>query len=450
MDPFDDRLVAVDTFTGIGGITLALEPFVCSALYCEWSAYQQSVLISRMKDNKIDRAPIHHDIRTLKLSRSMKPTMIFGGPPCQDLSTIGLQRGIVAGPQSSMFFEVVRLIDENPSIEIVFLENVANILNLGLKDVIEALTKHDFTVQWTVRTASELGAPHQRKRWFLLALRGDGLAKLAHIVDRFLAKSTCGGLDGLRLWEGNEPPARISFKPSVREDPTYDDDWVNRSQTMGNAVVPVVVRKAFIDLVQGAKEWSSYIDDNSALAKECDYPFPHEGIVTPDRKLFVLPKRVVVPVRHNVQIVAPGSMKKGKKDAEKEADEEETEELLHGRPAVKLSGYPTPRKGLSHASTLTERSIRDLPTVLTYCKQTKEYLDSLDFVLPEGKALHQVTIPSPEYLAFMMGYPLDWTMINRDDESLPAPLTRAAIARTKTSNTEQQQPGQSEVRQGSD
>jgi DNA (cytosine-5)-methyltransferase 1 len=475
-DSSDDRLVAVDTFTGIGGITLALAPFACSALYCEWSAFQTSVLISRMKENKLDQAPIHSDIRTLKLSPSMKPDMIFGGFPCVDLSTIGLQKGITDGSHSKMFFEMVRLIDENPSITSAFFENVANILNIGLKDVIETLTARGFTLQWTVRTASEMGAPHQRKRWFLLAVRGDGLKKLAPLVDKFVAQSTCGGLDGLQLWEGNEPAARISFKPSVREDPTYDDHWAHRSQTMGNAVVPVVVRKAFIDLVTSAKDWSSYIESNEPSVKGVEYPFPHDGIVTPDKKLYALPKRVVVPVRHNVQIIAPGSLvKKAKKEkkpvvdaaaggeaaaapeeastseavaadpsvlvVEGDANEEgETieaeaqEELLYGRPAVKLSAYPTPRRGLSHASTLTERSIRDLPTVLTFAKQTKEYLESVNFVLPEGKGLHQVTTPSPIYLEYIMGYKAEWTRIDRSDETLPVPLTRAAIARAKAAN----------------
>jgi hypothetical protein len=240
---------------------------------------------------------------------------------------------------------------------------------------------------------------------------------------------------------------------------------------MGNAVVPVVVRKAFIDLVTSAKEWPSYIESNEPSVKGIEYPFPHDGIVTPDKKLYALPKRVVVPVRHNVQIIAPGSLvKKAKKEkkavvaaaaadgegtsapdeastsaadpsvlvVEGDADEEgETieaeaqEELLYGRPAVKLSAYPTPRKGLSHASTLTERSIRDLPTVLTFSQQTKEYLDSVNFVLPEGKGLHQVTTASPIYLEFIQGYTANWTRIDRSDETLPVPLTRAAIARAK-------------------
>lgn len=485
-DSSDDRLVAVDTFTGIGGITLALAPFACSALYVEWSAFQTSVLISRMKEKKLDQAPIHSDIRTLQLSPSMKPTVIFGGFPCVDVSTIGLQKGITEGSHSKMFFEMVRLLDENPTMEIAFFENVANIINLGLKDVIETLTARGFTLQWTIRTASEMGAPHQRKRWFLLALRGDGLAKLAPLVDKFMAQSTCGGLDGLQLWEGNEPAARVSFKPSVREDPTYDDHWAHRSQTMGNAVVPVVVRKAFIDLVQSAKQWPSHIETHEPSVKGCEYPFPHDGIVTSDGKLYALPKRVVVPVKHNVQITAPGSLIKKEKKAKKKVavteaaaveaveavanekiggegtsteeevptpdpsvlvvegdtnEESETieveaqEELLYGRPAMKLSAYPTPRRGLSHASTLTERSIRDLPTVLTYSLQTKNYLDSVNFVLPEGKALHQVTTPSPEYLAFIMGYTLNWTKIDRSDETLPVPLTRAAIARAKAANS---------------
>ena len=51
-------LNGLDLFSGIGGITLALAPWVHPIAYCEIDRYAQSVLLSRMADAAIPTAPI--------------------------------------------------------------------------------------------------------------------------------------------------------------------------------------------------------------------------------------------------------------------------------------------------------------------------------------------------------------------------------------------------------
>lgn len=48
----------LDLFSGIGGITLALKEFVKTVAYCEIDPYCQSVLLSRMQEGNLPKAPI--------------------------------------------------------------------------------------------------------------------------------------------------------------------------------------------------------------------------------------------------------------------------------------------------------------------------------------------------------------------------------------------------------
>jgi DNA (cytosine-5)-methyltransferase 1 len=80
----------LDLFSGIGGISLALEPWVRTVAYCEQDRYAQGVLLSRMRSGGIDRAPIWDDVRTLNKSILPNIDIIFGGFPCQDISVAGL------------------------------------------------------------------------------------------------------------------------------------------------------------------------------------------------------------------------------------------------------------------------------------------------------------------------------------------------------------------------
>jgi len=55
----------LDLFSGIGGISKALEPWVRTVAYCDNDRFCQAVLLSRMSTGDIDRAPIWDDIKTL-------------------------------------------------------------------------------------------------------------------------------------------------------------------------------------------------------------------------------------------------------------------------------------------------------------------------------------------------------------------------------------------------
>jgi site-specific DNA-cytosine methylase len=81
------KLRGLSLFSGIGGDTLALSPYVETIAYCEKDKYCQSVLLSRMSDGLIAKAPIWDDIRTL--SSTVLPEgidVIYGGSVGQNYS----------------------------------------------------------------------------------------------------------------------------------------------------------------------------------------------------------------------------------------------------------------------------------------------------------------------------------------------------------------------------
>jgi DNA (cytosine-5)-methyltransferase 1 len=166
----------LDLFSGIGGNSLGLQNYVKTIAYCEADRHAQSVLLSRMADGKIGRAPIWDDITTLRGSMfssrysfgNVVPIdIITGGFPCQDISTAGRGAGL-EGKRSGLFFELCRLVKEiNP--RFVFLENVPAVRARGLRTIIREFTDLGYDCRWTCVSAKEVGASHLRKRWFLLA-----------------------------------------------------------------------------------------------------------------------------------------------------------------------------------------------------------------------------------------------------------------------------------------
>jgi DNA (cytosine-5)-methyltransferase 1 len=160
-------LNGLDLFSGIGGLSLALDGLVRPVAYCESDRYAQAVLLSRMFDRRLGVAPIWDDVRTLRGSDIPTIDIIYGGFPCQDISCAGLGRGLVGEP-SGLYWQIERLVKETKP-RFIFLENVPAIRTRGLNSVVQSLTEFGYDCRWTLVSAQELGAPHIRKRWFLLA-----------------------------------------------------------------------------------------------------------------------------------------------------------------------------------------------------------------------------------------------------------------------------------------
>ena len=60
------KLHGLDLFSGIGGLTIALSPWVQPIAYCESDRFCQALLLERGERGAIPYAPIWDDIRTLR------------------------------------------------------------------------------------------------------------------------------------------------------------------------------------------------------------------------------------------------------------------------------------------------------------------------------------------------------------------------------------------------
>ena len=233
------RVNGLDLFSGIGGIGIALEPWVRTIAYCEQDRYAQGVLLSRMQSGDIDRAPIWDDVTTLQGDMLPRVDIIFGGFPCQDISVAGLGKGL-AGERSGLFFEIVRLIRECQP-RFVFLENVPAIRTRGGERVVKELASLGYDCRWTTLSAAAIGAPHKRERWFLLAYA------------RCKSKGSDQNLRSESKKPISENPSKLcgfdqswwAIEPNVGRVVNGLPDRAHRIKCLGNSVVPLQVREAF-------------------------------------------------------------------------------------------------------------------------------------------------------------------------------------------------------------
>ena len=173
--PVDARLPSLDLFTGIGGNVLALKSGLRPVALCEIEPGAREILKTNMDRGNLERVRIYHDVKQIHEDAYLTadpPVALVASSPCQDLSCAGNRVGI-EGERSKLFFEIPRILDEFPSIKLVFLENSSNIRTCGLETVLETLESRGFTCAWGCQFhAKDIGAPHGRKRFFLLGIRG--------------------------------------------------------------------------------------------------------------------------------------------------------------------------------------------------------------------------------------------------------------------------------------
>lgn len=243
-------LNGIDLFTGYAGITLALRDYVRPLLYCEIERYAQGIILSRMDEKRIPFAPIWNDVTSLDGTKFRGLVdIIYGGFPCQDISTAGNGSGL-DGERSGLFREVIRLAKEAEA-PFVFLENVPAIRTRGLNEVISAFTEIGYDCRWTCNTAGGVGAPHIRKRWFLLAhSRCEGRQQIPR---------GSHGHEGENEWRSTKKDHKPECMAqenlwSRGHDSLHGVDArapfrMDRIKALGNGVVPLQVKAAFEKLM---------------------------------------------------------------------------------------------------------------------------------------------------------------------------------------------------------
>ena len=229
-------------FSGCGALDWALVDQCWPVAYCECCSAAAQVLRTRMADGVLPHGPIHADIRELQ-GGSLRGQVdgIVMGFPCQDISVAGRRRGL-GGLRSSLVFEALRLVDE-AGCSFILMENVANILWMpGVwRPLFDAFADRGFALRWCTASASNVGAPQRRARWFALAQRGGGLEQRPDALpDDFEGRAEwCAfGHSGINFNGGRPPPERWLLPKE--EHPQVCE----RLNMLGNAVVPLQAQLA--------------------------------------------------------------------------------------------------------------------------------------------------------------------------------------------------------------
>jgi len=159
---------------GYGGIELGLKrviPNLRTVALCEIEAFAIANLVAKMEAGLMDPAPIWPDLKTFPWGAFRDQVgLLTGGYPCQPFSAAGKRAG-KDDPRHLWPWIADGIDSMRPSI--CFFENVEGHISLGLSNVIEDLGRMGYRTTWGIFSAAEVGAPHQRKRVFILANRND-------------------------------------------------------------------------------------------------------------------------------------------------------------------------------------------------------------------------------------------------------------------------------------
>ena len=135
---------------------------------CEIEDYPRETLLRRQLDGLLPRFPIWDDINTFDGTQFRGSVdIISGGFPCQDISAAGKGAGI-DGVRSGLWKEMHRVIGEVRP-QFAFMENSPLLTSRGLGTVLGDLAEIGYDAEWVVLGADDIGAPHRRKRIWILA-----------------------------------------------------------------------------------------------------------------------------------------------------------------------------------------------------------------------------------------------------------------------------------------
>ena len=267
----------------------------------EREAYLSALLVSKMEEGLLDPCPIFGDLVSFDWARYRGLVhLVSGGFPCQPFSYAGKRDGVDdprhLWPYIRDGLEILRP-------EIVFFENVAGISTAKspgyhsvLHHVLSDLEGLDFRATAGEFAAAEVGAPHLRRRWFILGLadtagfywrdrssisedreeptvRGqlaDGERERleGHSGDEQVQIGPTGRGSSIgptsegrfQLWPSRPGQPQHEWEPSRTTEPGLGRDSdglpdrmvpyrIDRLRALGNAVVPSVAERAFRSLI---------------------------------------------------------------------------------------------------------------------------------------------------------------------------------------------------------
>lgn len=184
------HLTFIDMFAGIGGFHSGMEQAGHRCVgWIEWDKFARQSYKALYNTDEIYNAK---DIQDVKGKDLPKADVWCFGSPCQNLSVAGKRAGIT-GSQSSMFFEVMRLLGEvKVKPNILIMENVKGLLSshkgADFEIVKDEFDKHGYAIEYEVLNSKNV-VPQNRERIYIVGhLEGIKYNPVFPISDKDLSK----------------------------------------------------------------------------------------------------------------------------------------------------------------------------------------------------------------------------------------------------------------------
>ncbi|MEM9008192.1 MAG: DNA (cytosine-5-)-methyltransferase [Cyanobacteria bacterium P01_F01_bin.86] len=235
----------LDLFSGIGGFALAAK----SCGFATVQFVEKDDFCKRVLGKNFPGVPIHGDITTFSAIEGQQVDVITAGFPCQDISQANSTKARqgLEGSRSGLFFEIIRLVRQIRPRYLV-LENSAALLNFrkgrDMGAILWELSQCGYDAEWSVVSGCSVGAPHMRKRLFIVAYpnRQHGEKRMAIQLNNNRHLQAINKESSFSVWTKSAPqPGGISNGIPNRMD---------RVRALGNAVIPAVAEVALKKVLQ--------------------------------------------------------------------------------------------------------------------------------------------------------------------------------------------------------
>jgi DNA (cytosine-5)-methyltransferase 1 len=157
-------------FSGVGGIDIGLER---AGMVCKWQVEIDPYAL-RVLEKHWPGVKRYGDVRLIDWSQVEPVDLICGGVPCQPVSVAGKRLG--KDDDRFLWPEVTRCLrDLRP--RYALLENVPGLFSIDrgrvFGRILADLADCGYDAEYGILSAADMGAPHLRKRVFIIARRND-------------------------------------------------------------------------------------------------------------------------------------------------------------------------------------------------------------------------------------------------------------------------------------
>ncbi len=367
-----NKLALLDLFSGTGGFSHALQDACRSIAYADINEDAQSLLKERMHTGDLDKAPLFGDIKEIINEINKNPRILrtqynidqidvmTGGFPCQDISVCNIYGAGFDGERSRLVFDALNLA-QKLKIPVLIFENSPNILNKGIERLVQALDHAGYKCVYDIYSAGQVGAPHLRKRFYMVAFNTRGVRKMrAQMILKTLAEKIVVRDTWRKDYKYYKNDKVITKTPENLR------DVKRRMFLLGNAIVPATAAYAVQTLSKAALNGQRcFLQSELGHFMKYEYPFTIE-----------VPPQKYIP---NEEFAMGEKIKKN-----------------HLSTPLTLGAYIT-KVGSS-------RALRIVPNQIMYDPRT---LADKNDKNPDHYLIN------PHFIEWMMGYPKDWTKIKK-------------------------------------